>query len=325
MRRTHRLFVTVAALAVVLGVGAVTAYAGLADDTTPPVTTSDAAASYWNDAVITLTATDDEGIAYIYHELDGGVVRLHTVAGAPTSATLATPLDRTGAHVTPSPGIHVLKFWAQDVNGNVEAQKQVTFEVKADHDAPVTVFSGAAASGIWGNHPVTVNLAASDGDGAGVARIVWVLDGGTPVAVDGAETDVAITTDGDHTLVFHAEDAVGNVEAEQSLPVRIDTVKPTPKAFATSATRGRTATLRYQVADPAPNGGTASGKLVVKNPAGKTVKTVRFAGKPVNVTVSAKFRVPLTWKAGTYRFYVYATDLAGNTQARIGVAKLVIK
>lgn len=325
MRKTHRLVMVLVGLAVVLGVGAVTAYAGLADDTTPPTTTSDAVASYWNDAVITLTSTDDEGIAYMYHELDGGVVRLHRVDAGPLSATLATPLDRSGAHVTPSPGVHTLKFWAQDVNGNVEAQRTVTFEVKADHDAPVTTATGATA-GAWVNAAVTVHLAADDGAaGSGVASITSVLDGGTWLVVDAAETDVVIDADGAHTLVFRATDVVGNVEADHSLAVNLDTLKPTPRAYAATAYRGKTAKLKYTVVDPVPNGGTASGKLVVKNPAGKAVKTIRYAGLPVNTALTARFSVPRTWKAGTYRFSVYATDTAGNAQAKVAVAKLVIK
>ena len=44
------------------------AYADLASDTTAPTTTTDVTESYWNDVTITATATDDEGIAYVYHE-----------------------------------------------------------------------------------------------------------------------------------------------------------------------------------------------------------------------------------------------------------------
>jgi hypothetical protein len=35
--------------------------------------------------------------------------------------------------------------------------------------------------------------------------------------------------------------------------------------------------------------------------------------------------VPRTWKAGTYRFSVYAIDKAGNPQAKVGYNKLVVK
>ncbi len=129
---------TVVAVAVVFAIGAVGAYGNLASDTNAPSTTTDAVAAYWDDAVITLSAADDEGVAYIYHELDNGVVRLHKVEGSPLSATLETPLNAGGTHVNPGVGTHQLKYWAQDVNGNVEAQKTIEFEIVADTVGPVT-------------------------------------------------------------------------------------------------------------------------------------------------------------------------------------------
>ena len=56
----------IVAVAVVLAVGAVSAYADITTDAQAPVTTTNAVASYWNTAAITATAADNEGIAYIY-------------------------------------------------------------------------------------------------------------------------------------------------------------------------------------------------------------------------------------------------------------------
>jgi len=58
------------------------------------------------------------------------------------------PRTSAGAHLVPAPGSHDLTFWSQDVNGNVEAKKTVTFEVVANHAAPVTTASGAD-DGAW--------------------------------------------------------------------------------------------------------------------------------------------------------------------------------
>jgi hypothetical protein len=129
---------TIVAVAVVFAVGAVSAYGDLASDTTAPTTTSNAGASYWDDAVITLTAGDDEGIAYIYHELDNGIARLTKVEGSPLSASVEAPLSFAGAHKNPGVGTHTLKYWAQDINGNVEAQKTLSFEVVSDTVQPTT-------------------------------------------------------------------------------------------------------------------------------------------------------------------------------------------
>jgi hypothetical protein len=64
-----------------------------------------------------------------------------------------------------------------------------------------------------------------------------------------------------------------------------------------------------------PNAGTARVVIKVKNRANKLVKTLKLGAKPVNTATAlvAKFKVPLTWKPGTYRFFVYETDRARKT------------
>jgi hypothetical protein len=417
VRKTRKLALVIAAVAVVMGVGAVAAYAALADDTTPPVTTTDAAAAYFNDddVVVTVTASDNEGVAYIYHELDNGVVRLFKVAGGAAQTTAPWDYDR------PLPlGEHTLKYWAQDVNGNVEAQHVITFAVKTDNAAPTTTVSGVDP-GTWYGQAATVKLTADDGEGIGVGSITYRVGSGVPTTVAGATADVVVAADGmhtvsfaatdmlghteatksvtvgvdttapattatgvtaggwynhaltvdftaadggsgvaslwakldyhapraadeahvtvtlavdtvshaadgPHTITYKATDAVGNIETLRTITWNVDTRRPTPKApSSASAARGKTATLKYKVADDVPNGGTASGKIVVKNPAGKVVKTLKYAGVAVNADLTAKFTVPTTWKTGTYKFLVYATDTAGNTQTKIATNKLVVK
>lgn len=65
----------------------------------------------------------------------------------------------------------------------------------------------------------------------------------------------------------------------------------------------------------------------MKDRAGKVVKTMRPTVKMVNTVtpLTWAFTVPRTWGIGTYRFYVYATDTAGNTQAKVASNKLVVK
>ena len=105
-----------------------------------------------------------------------------------------------------------------------------------------------------------------------------------------------------------------------------DTTPPTTQAFAATAKRGKTAVLKYRLTDPAPNGGTATVTIKVKNKAGKVVKTLKPVVKPVNtpMPLTWKFTVPRTWKAGTYKFYVAATDKAGN-KAKVASNKLIVK
>lgn len=234
MRKTHIVVLTIVAVAAVFAFGAAGAYGDLASDTNAPTTTTDVQATYWDDAVINVTATDDEGIAYIYHELDEGIAHLTKVEGAPLSASIAAPLVFHGtAHKNPGVGTHTLKYWAQDINGNVEAQQTVEFEVVAD------------------------------------------------------------------------------------------TVKPVTSATSVSVRKGRTATLKFKVSDAAPNKGTATVQIRIKNSKGKVVKTIKAGVKNVNVAQTAKFRCKLA--KGVYKYYVYATDASGNAQSRIGSARLTVK
>jgi hypothetical protein len=230
VRKTHVLVLSVVAIVIVLAIGAVSAYGTLADDVTAPTTTTDAVASYWDSAVITATATDAEGIRYIYHELDDGVVRLATIDGSPTSTQLTIP---TAKDTPLAVGSHELQYWAQDVNGNVEAKQTVKFKIIAD------------------------------------------------------------------------------------------TVPPTTSATAASVKKGRTATLKYMVTDADPNKGTAAVVIKIKNNRHQLVMRIAADSVAVNAQLKAKFVCKLA--KGTYKYHVYATDVAGNKQSKIGSAKLLVK
>ena len=74
-------------------------------DTTAPVTTSDAKATYVSSAAIKLTAADNaggSGVAATYYKLDGGA----QVTGTSIATTVL--------------GSHTIEFWSADVAGNIE-------------------------------------------------------------------------------------------------------------------------------------------------------------------------------------------------------------
>jgi cytochrome c len=319
VRKTHLVMLAIVAAATVLAIGAVSAYASLASDTNAPTTATDVAATYWNDVTITATATDDEGIAYVYHELDEGVVRLATIAGKPlsTQITIPTRLDDPLAA-----GIHKLKYWAQDINGNVEAQHVVTFTVGSDTGKPVTTVSGAT-DGAWYKAGMTVHLAAADGAGeSGIKELSYALDGAAATVV-AAEGDVAVPAiAGPHAIAYHATDVAGNVEADRTFTVNVDTSKPVTSAVAASVVKGRTVKLKYRVAESGPSAGKAAVVIKVKNRRGRVVKTIKASQVTVNAAVSAKFRCKLA--VGVYTYTVFATDAAGNAQSKAGSAKLIV-
>ncbi len=85
-------------------------------DLIPPLTHSDAVATYSVSATITLTAEDDfggSGVAETYWSLDGGTLSTGTVIA--TSAV----------------GPHSLSYWSVDAAGNVESATTVDFQIDA--------------------------------------------------------------------------------------------------------------------------------------------------------------------------------------------------
>ena len=132
------------------------------------------------------------------------------------------------------------------------------------------------------------------------------------------------TGDGVHTVTYWSTDAAGNAGAAASAVIRIDTRKPTTRApYSAAVTRGKTVKLRFVVADQAPCAGTASAKIVVKNARGRTVKTVKAARVTAGATSTVKFRCKLA--KGKYRFFVSATDAAGNPQSKIASNRLTVR
>lgn len=149
MKKTRILAVALVAIAVVLCVGAVAAYAARSSvDMTPPVTTSTVADSYAGDVAFDLHATDATGVSYVYYKFDKNKVNLTTVATDTVypSVDVKISLPQIAA-VAPHPeliqlplGPHTVTYWAQDVEGNVEAQNVKSFTVTP----AVTLASSAA-------------------------------------------------------------------------------------------------------------------------------------------------------------------------------------
>jgi peptidoglycan/xylan/chitin deacetylase (PgdA/CDA1 family) len=274
----------------------------------PPVTTTDYD-GLWHNGPVTLhfTATDvGSGVYYTEYSLDGG-----STWTAGTSTTVST-LGQT-----------TVLYRSLDKAGNVEAPQTCT--VKIDTTGPVTTASGAGDA--WHNTPVTVYLTASDpSPGSGVAATYYTLDGGPQTK--GTSVTVAAPTDhskdGTHTITYWSVDNAGNVEAPQTCTVKIDTTGPVTTASLTYAKVNHVVRLLYKATDNlSPK--VKSVKVVVKNSHGKTVKTI-WVSTAKYVGTWIWYAVSWTPKAkGTYRYYVYAKDLAGNAQSVRGWAKVIVK
>ena len=99
---------------------------------------------------------------------------------------------------------------------------------------------------------------------------------------------------------------------------------PSPICYAPSACtvqRGRTAVLKYKVADAAVVKLTVT--IRIKNSRNAQVKKIVLTGRPPNRLLSTKFVCKLP--RGKYRFFVYAVDSAGNRAAVPAINKLTVK
>lgn len=238
-----------------------------------------------------------------------------------TTGTWAPVVSGTGVSLTDVVFADPLRGWVAGTNGAV---LQTTTGGVPDILAPVTTVSGVPAG--WRNRDVTLTFSATDPGGSGVTATRYDVDGGG--WTEGATCTVAApadhSNDGTHTVAFFSVDAFDNAEAVQTCTVSIDTRKPQPRApYSASVTRGRTATLRYRINDAAPCAGTARPVIKVRTLGGRLVKTFRPAARPVGAWLKLRFMCKLA--RGTYRFTVYATDAAGNRQARTASNKLVVR
>ena len=221
MRKTHLMVLAIILAVAILAVGAVGAYAGLADDVNPPATTTDALPQYWDTATIVATAIDDEGIAYIYHEFDNGLVRLATIAGKPLSAQISIPTDKD---MPLAAGTHKVKVWAQDINGNVEAQKTVTFEIVMDTVKPTTTaYPASVVRGRTATLKYKVNDALPTKGTATAVIKIKTRSGKTVKTINAGSKVVNIVrsvpfrctlTKGTYKFYVYAIDASGNAQAK---------------------------------------------------------------------------------------------------------------
>ncbi len=175
---------------------------------------------------------------------------------------------------------------------------------------------GAAAPG-WYAGKTRVSFTASDG-GWGVARTQYSLNGGVGWLTADAFT---LSGNGKKTIAYQAVDRAGNASPTVSFTVHIDSLHPATAALtAAKVVRNRSCTLSYKATDKwSP---TCAVKVVIKRGA-HVVKTILLGQQKSGVSHRTTVRCP--WAKGAYRWYVYATDLAGNRQAKVASNSLVVR
>jgi hypothetical protein len=128
--------------------------------------------------------------------------------------------------------------------------------------------------------------------------------------------------DGLKTVSARYRDFDGAV-ATVSATIRLDTKPPVTHAKKAVVRRGALAALPFRVDDALPCAKTAAVTVQVRDTAGATVQTLSCGARTVNSPQIARFLCELP--KGAYRYYVYATDAAGNRQSRVGSAGLKVR
>jgi C1A family cysteine protease/photosystem II stability/assembly factor-like uncharacterized protein len=283
------------------------------------LTTTDGGASWVRVGVP--TGNDLNDVVFVGAEIgwivgDAGTV-MGTTDGGVTwilQSVPASPWLRSAAFADESNG------WAVGLGGDILRLAPGAGDVTPPH----TTVTGA--SDRWLRSPLTLTFAATDP--SGIARTEARIDGGDWLTLAGSslvvEAPATHQADGLHRVDYRSVDNAGNIESYHSTDVRIDTRRPATKAPSKASVRkGQYARLYYKVSDLAPNSGKARLTIKIKTLRNVTKKTLRLGSKTVNTTLSYRFRCGLA--KGTYRYYVYATDSAGNIQATLGRNYLYVR
>ena len=269
-------------------------------DAGPPVTSVSGADSSWHAGPVTVgfAASDaGSGVASTEYSLDGGAT---WTAG--TSVVVQAPLDGS------NDGSHTIEYRSTDYLGHTETAGSCT--VKIDATPPTTTVSGA--DGAWHTSAVTLNFAAGDASGSGVAATEYSLDGGVSWT---AGTSVVIAApasganDGIHTVEYRSTDAAGNVEPYKSCTVKIDTNAPVTVDNASASWHAVPFMLVLTAHDV---GGTTTQYSVSDDTHWRSGSTVAFS---------------TAWKrgggSGPVMVYYRSTNEAGLVEAEKSVAVLI--
>jgi hypothetical protein len=246
-------------------------------DPTAPVTsvTSNPApnAAGWNnaDVLLSFTATDSgtSGVKQV-------VVDNVATSGASASKTVSTE------------GTTTVHYNAVDVADNAEGDKTVT--VNIDKTAPSASISPVSDTSVW-RTTTSATISATDAR-SGAASISYKLNGAASfTTVSGSSTTVSGLAQGTTTIVYRATDVAGNVSADQTATIKVDTIAPSaslsqtgggqPTISATDATSG-VASVSWR------DGGTGS------------YTTVNGSSTTLSLT------------NGTHTIWYFATDNAGT-------------
>jgi hypothetical protein len=105
-----------------------------------------------------------------------------------------------------------------------------------------------------------------------------------------------------------------------------DTKRPRTVAYRSFARSGGKMRINFKIADPAPSIGWASGRIVIRDQRGRLVGRLIMRDPRVETNRLGYWiepRCPL--RKGVYRFSVYARDIEGHAQSKVGANLLIVR
>ncbi|MBI4349989.1 MAG: hypothetical protein HY550_00990 [Elusimicrobia bacterium] len=253
-------------------------------------------------AAVKLTASDaGTGVSSTEYRLDVSSAGSFALV---SSGTYGAPLG---------PGIdgeYLVSWHSADHVGNVELEQST--RVYVDGTAPVTAFEVAGSSLVIDGRLYildgsSLTLSASDAF-SGVKETYYALDGSTAAAVSPPVLPVSA---GEHTLIFHTVDNLGNMESEKSLIFFVDAEAP----VTTAAVAGLMGGNGWHVSPVS--------LTLVSTDAMSGVETVFYSLEKV-ISDSGRLLVSsgaypgplLAGSEGIYAYSYYSADRAGNPETQ---------
>ena len=218
-----------------------------------------------------------------------------------------------------------LTYRSTDRAGNVEATQ--TAYVNIDSSAPLVSYTVSPASDSgWYKSDATVAIQGEDAV-SGIQKTQYreQLDV-LPDWTDAAGDEFVAPASANATLTYEVRsvDNAGNVSLPETVVLKMDSVLPKTAAKKTSGVVGTRIKLQYRITDKACPKAT-SVRITIKNARGGVVKKYDFGTRKKNTGTW----YALNWtpaNTGTFTYYVYAADLAGNKQQTpVGSATIKVR
>lgn len=207
---------------------------------------------------------------------------------------------------------HVYKVttYAKDDAGNTDTYES-TLRVVEKVAPTITPTSPTTGSTITNNKPTITWEVKDDDSGVNTASIGITIDSGSKITGDSIQkqaiaggykctyTPAEALADGNHTIKFDAADNDGNVAAQKSITIKVDTVPPT--LTVNSPTEGMVTNNSTLVVSGVTNDATSS------------PVTLKVNNQPVEVQENGQWSTTIALSEGENTITIVATDSAGKT------------